>query len=338
MIVLGIESSCDETAAAVFDTESGLRSNVIASQAEHIPFGGVVPEMASRAHTERIVPVVRQALADAGVTLDEIHALAVTAGPGLIGSLLVGVSFAKGVAFTRNLPLVPVHHIEAHVFASRIEHPDLAPPFLALVVSGGHTQLIWVPKWGTYRVLGTTRDDAVGEAFDKVAKILGIGYPGGPLIDRLARDGNADGVKFPKAFIKGDPFAFSFSGLKTAVLLAVEKTPENELELRKADLAASFQNAAVGALVQTTLRAARKMRTKRVVLAGGVASNSALRREMEAACARIGIEVTRPSPVFCTDNAAMTACAGAFWFERGRRAGYNFNPNPRLPLDAFGNE
>jgi len=178
----------------------------------------------------------------------------------------------------------------------------------------------------------------VGEAFDKVAKILGIGYPGGPLIDRLARDGNADGVKFPKAFIKGDPFAFSFSGLKTAVLLAVEKTSENELELRKADLAASFQNAAVGALVQTTLRAARKMRTKRVVLAGGVASNSALRREMGAACARIGIEVTRPSPVFCTDNAAMTACAGAFWFERGRRAGYNFNPNPRLPLDAFGNE
>lgn len=332
MIVLGIETSCDETAAAVYDPGKGLLSNVIASQAEHIPFGGVVPEMASRAHTERILPVARTALAEASIALDDVDAIAVTAGPGLVGSLLVGVSAAKGLAFARGLPLVPVHHIEAHIFANRIEHPDLAAPFVALVVSGGHTQLIWVPEWGRHRLLGTTRDDAAGEAFDKVAKFLGIGYPGGPLIDCMAKTANQDFVRFPRAFIKGDPLAFSFSGLKTAVLSQVERMSRDDLERHRADVAASFQKAAVGALIQTAVRAARKMRSRRLVLAGGVASNTLLRSEMRAACTRIGVELCQPAPVLCTDNAAMVACAGAFWHERGRRAGWDLNPDPRLPL------
>jgi len=334
MRILGIETSCDETAAAVYDVGAGLLSNVIASQAEHIPFGGVVPEMASRAHTERIVPVIRHALAEARVALDDIAAIAVTVGPGLVGSLLVGVSAAKGLAFARRLPLVPVHHVEAHIFANRVERPDLAAPFVALVVSGGHTQLIWVPEWGTYRVLGTTRDDAVGEAYDKVAKLLRIGYPGGPLIERLARAADASYVRFPKAFIKGDPYAFSFSGLKTAVLLQVETMSPNEVEEHRADIAASFQRAAVGALVQTSMRAVRRMRARRLVLAGGVASNSVLRSEIDAACGRVGVEVYQPAPILCTDNAAMVACAGAFWHERGRRAGWDLNPDPRLPLSS----
>jgi N6-L-threonylcarbamoyladenine synthase len=332
MIVLGIESSCDETAAAVFDTRSGLRSNVIYSQKEHIPFGGVVPEMASRAHTERILPVIRQSLENANCSLDDVDALAVTAGPGLVGSLLVGVSAAKGLAFARQIPLLPVHHIEAHMFANRVEVPDLEGPFVALVVSGGHTQLIWVPEWGTYRILGTTRDDAAGEAYDKVAKLLGIGYPGGPLIDRLAKTADGSFIHFPRAFIKGDPFAFSFSGLKTAVLLQVERMSQEELVAHRADVAASFQKAVVGALVQTTVRALRKMRAKRLILAGGVASNSALRADIRAACERIGVEVFQPPPVLCTDNAAMTACAGAFWYDRGRRASLDLNPDPRLSL------
>jgi N6-L-threonylcarbamoyladenine synthase len=335
MNILGIETSCDETAAAVFGTQDGLRSNIIASQAEHIPFGGVVPEMASRAHTERILPVIRAALSEAGAALPDIDAVAVTVGPGLVGSLLVGVSVAKGLAFGRGLPLVPIHHIEAHIFANRIEHPELAPPFVALVVSGGHTQLVWVRGWGDYRILGATRDDAAGEAFDKVAKLLGIGYPGGPLIDQMARHADADFVRFPKALLKGDPFAFSFSGLKTAVLLHVERMSPAEVEEHRADLAASFQKAAVGALVQTTMRAIRRMRARRLVLAGGVASNSLLRSEMRAACGRAGAEIYQPAPILCTDNAAMTACAGAFWLERRPVSGWDLNPDPRLPMPGL---
>ena len=332
MRVLGIETSCDETAAAVYSPADGLLSNVIASQAEHIPFGGVVPELASRAHTERVIPVVRAALEEAGTALTAVDAVAVTAGPGLVGSLLVGVSAAKGLAFGAGLPLVPVHHIEAHIFANRIENDDLEPPFVALVVSGGHTQLMWVPDWGTYSILGATRDDAAGEAYDKVAKLLGVGYPGGPNIDRLAREGDAEFAKFPRAVIRDDPFAFSFSGLKTAVLNHVEKMDPGDVERHRADLAASFQDAAVGALVDTTLRAMRKRRARRLVLAGGVASNSELRLRIRDACGRIGATAYQPSPVLCTDNAAMVACAGAFWFERGLRAELDLNPNPRLPL------
>jgi len=334
MTILGIETSCDETAAAVYSPERGLLSNVIASQDEHIPFGGVVPEMASRAHTERILPVVRRALETAGMGLDGIDAIAVTIGPGLVGSLLVGVSAAKGLGFARGLPLVDVHHVEAHIFANRIEHPDLEPPFVALVVSGGHTQLVWVADWGVYRQLGTTRDDAAGEAFDKVAKLLAIGYPGGPLIDRLARDADPTYVRLPRAFIKGDPLAFSFSGLKTAVLRQLERMSDEEIRAHVADIAASFQAAAVGALVATAMRAVRAMRARRLVLAGGVASNRALRAETRAACARRGVTVYQPSPILCTDNAAMVACAGAFWYARGRRAGLALNPSPRLPLPS----
>ena len=336
MMILGIETSCDETAAAVYSGEHGLLSNVIASQDEHIPFGGVVPEMASRAHTERILPVIGQALGDANAELVDLDAIAVTSGPGLVGSLLVGVSAAKGLAFARRLPLVGVHHIEAHMFANLIEHPDLEPPFVALVVSGGHTQLVWVRQWGAYRLLGSTRDDAAGEAYDKVAKLLDIGYPGGPLIDRMARDADAHYVRFPRAAIRDDPFAFSFSGLKTAVLYHVADLAPEERSAHLADIAASFQDAVVDALVKTTVRAVRKMRAKRLILAGGVASNSGLRTEIRRACARHGVEVYQPSPILCTDNAAMVARAGAFWFERGRRAGWDLNPDPRQKLPLAG--
>lgn len=334
MNILGIESSCDETSAAVYSAEAGLLSNVIASQQEHVDFGGVVPEMASRAHTERIIPVIRQALREANIELRDVTAIAVTGGPGLVGSLLVGVSAAKGIAFGLGIPIVPVHHIEAHIFANRIDHPDLHPPFIALVVSGGHTQLMWVADWGRYTILGTTRDDAAGEAYDKVAKLLGIGYPGGPLIDRMAKEGDPAFVDFPRAFIKDDPLAFSFSGLKTAVLLQVERMTPEELDAHRADLAASFQDAVVGALVNTTMRAIKKKRARKVVLAGGVASNSELRARIRDVCAAAGVEVYQPSPVLCTDNAAMIACAGAYWYEQGRRAGLDLNPDPRLPLAA----
>lgn len=335
MRILGIESSCDETSAAVYSPEDGLLSNVIASQDEHIRFGGVVPEIASRAHTELVIPVVRRALSDAGVTLDDVDAIAVTAGPGLVGSLLVGVSAAKGLAFGRGLPIVPVHHIEAHLFANRIDHPDLEPPFIALVVSGGHTQLMWVPQWGAYRILGTTRDDAAGEAYDKVAKLLGIGYPGGPHIDKLAREGDRKFVRFPRAHIKDDPYAFSFSGLKTAVLLQVESMTEAELTEHRADLAASFQDAVVTALISTTMRAVRAMRARKLVLAGGVASNSELRTRIRETAAKSKVTVFQPRPILCTDNAAMVACAGAYGLSQNRVVGWDFNPDPRLPLPTL---
>ena len=333
MTILGIETSCDETAAAVFSSERGLLSNIIASQKEHERYGGVVPEIASRAHTERIVPVVRAALEQAGTDLRGLDAVAVTSGPGLVGSLLVGVSAAKGIAWAAGLPLVDVHHIEAHVFANLIDHPDLEPPFVALIVSGGHTQLTWVKSWGDYVTLGKTRDDAAGEAFDKVAKLLDIGYPGGPLIDRLAKTGDSSTVRFPKAFIKEDPLAFSFSGLKTAVLLHAESLDPEEREARKADVAASFQEAVVRALVDTSMRAIRKTRSTKLVLAGGVASNSALRTAIREACEERGVAVFQPSPILCTDNGAMVARAGAYWFEAGRRADLSLNPDPRLPLE-----
>ncbi len=332
MNVLGIETSCDETSAAVYSTQDGLLSNVIASQREHEPYGGVVPEIASRAHTERINGVIRSALDNARLGLEDLDAVAVTAGPGLVGSLLVGVSTAKALAYARRLPLVPVHHIEAHLFANRVEHPDLQPPFVALVVSGGHTQLLHVRQWGTYRLLGTTRDDAAGEAFDKVAKLLGIGYPGGPLIDRMSKEADSRYVDFPKAVIRDDPFAFSFSGLKTAVLVYWEAMDAGEREAHVADVAASFQRAAVEALVDTTMRALRHTRAPRLLLAGGVASNSELRSAVREAASRRQVEVFQPAPILCTDNAGMVAVAGAFGFEHGRRAGLDLNPDPRLPL------
>ncbi len=336
MRILGIETSCDETAASVYDSDAGLASNVIASQEEHASFGGVVPEIASRAHTRLILPVIRRALDEAGAQLSGLDAIAVTAGPGLVGSLLVGVSAAKGLAYSTGLPLVDVHHIEAHIFANLLDDPDLEPPFVALVVSGGHTQLLWVRKWGSYKVMGSTRDDAAGEAFDKVAKLLDIGYPGGPLIDRMARDANPEYADFPVAAIKDDPFAFSFSGLKTAVLYHVSDMPEAERAARQADIAAAFQRAAVTALVKTTMRAVGKMRAKRLVLAGGVAANGGLREGIAEACERRGVQVFRPSPILCTDNGAMVARAGAFWFATGRRADLGLNPDPRLPLPSGG--
>jgi N6-L-threonylcarbamoyladenine synthase len=315
--VLAIETSCDETAAAVVRGRQ-VCSNVLHSQSLHSRYGGVVPELASRAHLQLIVPIVRQALAEAGVQLHELHALAVTTQPGLIGSLLVGVNFAKGLALRTGLPLVPVNHIEGHIFSGLLEDPELEFPFLALVVSGGHTALFWVETWERILLLGSTRDDAAGEAFDKIASLLGLGYPGGPHIDRLARTGNPRAFAFPRSLLQERTFDFSFSGLKTAVRGFLQKhfptgVPEEVLP----DLCASVQAAIVEVLVQKTMRAARLYRARTIVVAGGVSANSALRAQMQEAASRLGARLVLPRLSYCLDNAAMI---GLVAHEKLRRA------------------
>ena len=332
--ILAIESSCDETAAAVIRDGREVRSNVISSQiALHTLYGGVVPELASRKHVENIDPVIRQALSDAGTTLQEIDAVAVTCGPGLVGALLVGVAEAKAIAFAAGKPLVGVHHIEGHVSANYLEHPDLEPPFLCLIVSGGHTDLVVVEDYGLFRHIGSTRDDAAGEAFDKVARSIGLGYPGGPKIDKEAKLGNPDAIQFPKAKVEGSPYDFSFSGLKSAVLNYQNHLQMLGQEIPRADLAASFQKAVVEVLVEHTMAAAEEYGFDRVAMAGGVAANSALRARMEAACQQRGIRLYRPSPVYCTDNAAMIGAAGYYEFMKGKRSGWDLNAVPDLRLN-----
>ena len=340
MVVLGIETSCDETSAAVVEgtgDDVRQRSLVILSQDVHRVFGGVVPEIASRAHLTSIVPVVENALRDAGARLADVDVVAVTNGPGLVGALLVGVSYAKGLAFSLGRGLVGVHHMEGHLFAQSLEHPDAVPPFTGLLVSGGHTLLIDVQAWGRYRVSGGTRDDAAGEAFDKVAKLLGLPYPGGRHVERLARDGEPGRVRFARPMLRanqgpGDPdyFDVSFSGLKTAVLHAVRAS--TDLPADAPHIARGFQDALIETLVEKTARAATHHGRKRIVLGGGVACNQALVGAMRARAAALGAEVYAPSVRLATDNAAMIARAGLFHAERGERDGLELNAYASLPL------
>lgn len=328
-IILGIESSCDETAASVVRDGREVLSNVINTQVQlHKEFGGVVPELASRKHIEAIDEVVNEALRKADVTLKDIDAIAVTYGPGLVGALLVGVSYAKSLAYSLDIPLVPVHHIKAHIMANLIEHKELEPPFLCLVASGGHSHIINVTGYDSFKILGRTRDDAAGEAFDKISRVIGLGYPGGPLIDALAKEGNPDAIQFPRVRFDKECLDFSFSGVKTAVINYIHKMEQNGEEYNKADVAASFQNAVTEVLVDHTIEAAIKNNIKTVTLAGGVAANSALRQKMTEKGKKHGIDVLYPPPVLCTDNGAMIGCMGYYNYKLGMRAGLDLNAEP----------
>ena len=332
-LILAIESSCDETAASVVKNGRCVLSNIISSQiAIHTLYGGVVPEIASRKHIEKINQVVEAALKEADVTLDDIDAIGVTYGPGLVGALLVGVAEAKAIAYAKKKPLVGVHHIEGHVSANYIEHPDLEPPFLCEIISGGHTHLVIVKDYGSFEILGRTRDDAAGEAFDKVARAIGLGYPGGPKIDKLAKEGNPHAIDFPRAHMEDAPYDFSFSGVKSAVLNHLNKCRMTGEPIVEADIAASFQQAVVDVLVDNAIRAAKDYHMDRLAIAGGVASNGALRAAMEAACEKEGIRFYRPSPIFCTDNAAMTGVAAYYEYQKGTRHGWDLNAVPNLKL------
>ena len=311
--ILAIESSCDETAAAVVVNGRDVRSNVISSQiALHTLYGGVVPEIASRKHIEKINQVIAQALNDAGETLDTIDAIAVTYGPGLVGALLVGVAEAKAIAYAKNLPLIGVHHIEGHISANYIENKDLEPPFLCLVVSGGHTHLVRVKDYGVYEILGRTRDDAAGEAFDKVARAIGLGYPGGPKIEKVSHEGNPHAIQWPKPKVADGPYDFSFSGWKSGVLNYLNSCQMKGEEIVQADVAASFQNSVIEVLVANAMRAIDEYGMERFAIAGGVASNQTLRGAMEEACRQKGVKFYHPSPILCTDNAAMIGAAGYY--------------------------
>lgn len=332
-LILAIESSCDETAASVVKNGRCVLSNIISSQiAIHTLYGGVVPEIASRKHIEKINQVVEVALKEADVTLDDIDAIGVTYGPGLVGALLVGVAEAKAIAYAKKKPLVGVHHIEGHVSANYIEHPDLEPPFLCEIISGGHTHLVIVKDYGSFEILGRTRDDAAGEAFDKVARAIGLGYPGGPKIDKLAKEGNPHAIDFPRAHMEDAPYDFSFSGVKSAVLNHLNKCRMTGEPIVEADIAASFQQAVVDVLVDNAIRAAKDYHMDRLAIAGGVASNGALRAAMEAACEKEGIRFYRPSPIFCTDNAAMIGVAAYYEYRKGTRHGWDLNAVPNLKL------
>jgi N6-L-threonylcarbamoyladenine synthase len=339
--ILGIETSCDETSAAVIEgagNDVRLESLVILSQDVHRVFGGVVPEIASRQHLTAIVPVVTRALEDAGAAANSIDAIAVTNGPGLVGALLVGVSFAKAYAFAQGIPFLGVHHMEGHLFATALEHRDAVPPFVALLVSGGHTMLVDVPAWGEYHLLGRTRDDAAGEAFDKVAKLLGLPYPGGPHVERLAKTGDPTRFRFSRPMLRRDQgsedqeyYDLSFSGLKTAVLNAVRAgTPGDYPHIARA-----FHEAIVDTLVEKTARAVKRQERARVVLGGGVAGNKTLVAAMRARMERLGAEVYAPSNRLATDNAAMIARAGLFHFERGERSPLDLNAFASLPLPGL---
>lgn len=333
VVVLAIESSCDETAAAVVKNGRCVLSNVIFSQIElHKLYGGVVPEIASRKHIEKINQVVEEALLEAEASFNDIDAIGVTYGPGLVGALLVGVAHAKALSYARNIPLVGVHHIEGHISANYIENPELKPPFLCLVVSGGHTHLVVIKDYGEFEILGRTRDDAAGEAFDKVARAIGLGYPGGPKIEQLAREGNPDAVFFPRAKVDGGLYDFSFSGLKSAVLNYINGAGMKGEKICKADVAASFQKAVIDVLIQRSMEALEQYQIPKFAIAGGVASNGTLREAMRSACIEKGISFYHPSPIFCTDNAAMIGAAAFYEFKKGTRHGLDLNAIPNLKL------
>ena len=331
--ILAIESSCDETAAAVVKNGRTVLSNVISSQiALHTLYGGVVPELASRKHIEKINQVITQALTDADMTLDDMDAIAVTYGPGLVGALLVGVAEAKAIAYAKKKPLVGVHHIEGHICANFIENKELEPPFICLVVSGGHTHLVVVEDYGKYRILGRTRDDAAGEAFDKVARAIGLGYPGGPKIDKISKEGSPEAITFPRAKVGDSEYDFSFSGLKSSVLNYLNSCQMKGEEINRADVAASFQKAVTDVLVQNAMHGVKAYGLNKLAIAGGVASNSALRAAMKEACEKNGVEFYYPSPIFCTDNAAMIGVAGYYEYMAGVRSGLDLNAVPNLKL------
>lgn len=335
--ILAIESSCDETAAAVVVNGRDLRSNVISSQiALHTLYGGVVPEIASRKHIEKINQVIEQALSDANMTLDDIDAIGVTYGPGLVGALLVGVAEAKAISFARNIPLVGVHHIEGHISANYIENKDLEPPFLCLVVSGGHTHLVKVADYGKYEILGRTRDDAAGEAFDKVARAIGLGYPGGPKIEKVSHEGNPQAIDFPRAKIADGVYDFSFSGLKSAVLNYLNGCRMKDIPINQADVAASFQKSVTDVLVEHAMRAIDEYHIDKFAIAGGVASNGVIREAMRSMCEKKGVAFYHPSPILCTDNAAMIGAAAYYDYIAGKRAGYDLNAIPNLKLGESG--
>ena len=331
-IILGIESSCDETAAAVSRGGRQVLSNVISSQIDiHGIYGGVVPEIASRKHTEAIDGVVEKSLLDAGIAWKDLDAVAVTAGPGLVGALLVGVSYAKALAYSLHIPLVPVHHIEGHICANYIAHPTLCPPFVCLVASGGHSHIVYVESYEKYEILGRTRDDAAGEAFDKVARVLGLGYPGGPLIEKTALGGNPQAVSFPRVHLENS-LDFSFSGVKTAVMNDLHKAEQKKQPVDSHDIAASFQDAVVEVLVQNTINAAEMKNAPAICLAGGVASNKRLRDKLGETAQKRGFSLYYPPGVLCTDNAAMICCAGYYQLQKGLAADLTLNAYPSIRL------
>ncbi len=332
-LILGIESSCDETAASVVRGGREILSNVINTQIDfHKKYGGVVPEIASRKHIESIDAVVEEAIKTAGVQFSDLDAIAVTYGPGLVGALLVGVSFAKGLAYALKKPLVPVHHIKGHITANFLAHPDLEPPFICLVASGGHSHIVKVSSYTDFEILGRTRDDAAGEAFDKIARVIGLGYPGGPLIDKLAKEGDKNAFKFPRVRMDKTSLDFSFSGVKTAVINCLHKLDQQGIEYNKADVAASFQDAVTDVLCEHTIEAAKQNNMNTIALAGGVASNSDLRAKMKSMAEKSGISVLFPPPILCTDNGAMIASAGYYAYLNGDFADLDLNATPSLSL------
>lgn len=333
LVTLGIESSCDETSAAVLLGGREVLSDVIASQIKvHQVFGGVVPEIASRHHLNNINPVIDSALKEAGITLRDVDLIGVTYGPGLVGALLIGLATAKSMAYALKKPLVGVHHIQGHISANYIEHKELEPPFLALVVSGGHTNIVNVSDYNHFEVLGRTRDDAAGEAFDKVARVLGLGYPGGPLIDKAAKEGNPHAVEFKRVFLEKDSLDFSFSGIKTGVLNYLNTQKLKGLQANVNDTAASFQLAVMEVITAKTIMAAERMNKDKVVVAGGVAANSLLRQMLKEECDRKGLALYFPSPILCTDNAAMIGCAAYYKYQSGQEDDYYLDAYPNLAL------
>ncbi len=338
MLTLGIETSCDETSASVVYAGESIRSNIILSQADHSKFGGVVPELASRAHVRNIIPIYKQALEEAQCQLEDIELISATMGPGLVGALLVGLSFAKGLAFATGKPFVPVHHIEGHLSANLLSHPELHPHHLTLIVSGGHTMLVEVKAFGEYRTIGQTKDDAAGEAFDKIAKLLGLGYPGGAQIDKLAKQGDPNFYKFPRPIIKDQSYQFSFSGLKTAVVLYVDKITEKEKSDSLPHICASFQEAVVDVLASKTVRAADELGVSHITLSGGVAANSRLRTVLSDRLKAKGKKLFYPEMSLCTDNAAMIASAGYYRYKKEGPGNLIANAFPYLPLEQIESE
>lgn len=336
MYTLALETSCDETSAAVIQDGRQILSNIISTQVPiHRKFGGVVPEIASRQHIEYVMPIIKEALDTAHVSLQEIDHIGVTYGPGLVGALLVGVAAAKALSFALDKPLVGVNHMEGHIFANFLSHPDLEPPFLALVVSGGHTQLVKIEGYNTFTLLGQTRDDAAGEAFDKIARVMGYPYPGGPQIDKLAKDGNPDAIAFPKALHEKHNFEFSFSGLKSAVLNYLHTQEQRKQAYNVHDVAASFQKTVVETLVEKTMDAAAYCSMKKIAVAGGVSANSALAAAMKQACAAHGYSFYRPEPVLCTDNGAMIGCRAYYMALEGHFADLTLNAKPALAISSY---